>query len=55
MGIEQNSMVAEHAAHADSIDIGDLEYAVGPSGSSEAVGAAPCAVAIIWVFIYASN
>ena len=39
----------------DGVDIGTLEYSVGPAGSSEAVAGAPCIVLFGAIFLFGNS
>ena len=45
----------ETRSATSSLQIGDLEYTVGPMGTSEVVAGPPCVVAIIIVGVFANS
>jgi len=46
---------AEAEGSPSSLQIGDLEYIVGPMGTSEVVAGPPCVVAIIIIGVFANS
>lgn len=48
-------MIEQNGAAERTLEICDLEYVIGPVGSTEAVGGLPCGVAIVWLLIASDN